>query len=165
MASSSAAASGGWSGKSGEWCVAGAAGVVTGAAVEPESFRSASLIKLLKPISLRKATTSATGGTDRRPRSQGMSHGTSRCRRTSSRLARAASACSCRFCERFLPETWAAFARTSSSVPYCWRSCEAILGPISGTPGTLSTASPTRERKSTTWSGRIPHSASNSSLP
>ncbi len=49
-----------------------------------------------------------------------------------------------------LPLTLSALSRTPSSVPYSCRSVEAVLGPTPGTPGTLSTASPTSDWKSIT---------------
>ena len=44
-------------------------------------------------------------------------------------------------------------------MPYCWSHLAAVFGPTPGTPGTLSTVSPTSAWKSTTWSGRTPQSA------
>ena len=64
-----------------------------------------------------------------------------------------------RFSLRLAPETLSTLARRFSSVPNCWSSVDAVLRPMPGTPGTLSTASPVRREKSTTWSGAIPQSA------
>ena len=64
-----------------------------------------------------------------------------------------------RFCRRFCPRPR---RRGRAPPPACRTSASssrASLGPISGTPGTLSVGSPTRAWKSTTCSGRMPHSA------
>ena len=45
-------------------------------------------------------------------------------------------------------------------MPNSLRNVAAKPSPMPGTPGTLSTESPVRARKSTTWSGRMPHSFS-----
>lgn len=77
---------------------------------------------------------------------------------TSSRVNSTDSRACSRFARRFAPDTSSAWASTLSSVLYRDNSCRAVFGPIKGTPGTLSTASPTSAWKSTTWSALIPHS-------
>jgi hypothetical protein len=58
------------------------------------------------------------------------------------------------------PEIWSAWAMTPSSEPYCSSHLTAVLGPTFSTPGTLSTASPTRLSQSTMRSGGTPNLAS-----
>ena len=58
------------------------------------------------------------------------------------------------------PGTSSACAMRLSSVPYCCSHFAAVFGPTPGTPGTLSTESPTSAWKSMTWSGRTPQSVS-----
>ncbi len=53
-----------------------------------------------------------------------------------------------------------AFARTLSSGPNSFTRSRAPFSPMPGTPGTLSTLSPTRARTSTTRSGGTPHLSS-----
>ena len=63
---------------------------------------------------------------------------------------------------RFSPATplmAPALATSASSEPYSMSHLAAVLGPTLGTPGTLSTASPTRVWKSTISAGGTPNSA------
>ena len=59
----------------------------------------------------------------------------------------------------FGPPSSSAWAMMLSSVPYCCSHLAAVFGPHPGTPGTLSTESPTIAWKSTTWCGSTPQSA------
>ena len=68
----------------------------------------------------------------------------------------ASSACSVRFSFRFAPEILSTLASTSSSDPYSWSSCAAVLSPIPGTPGMLSEVSPLSPIRSVTSSGGTP---------
>ena len=61
------------------------------------------------------------------------------------------------------PGSSSAWAITSARVPYCWSHFAAVFGPTPGTPGTLSTESPTSAWKSMTCSGRTPQSFTSAS--
>ena len=56
-----------------------------------------------------------------------------------------------------LPLMASAWAMRASSVPYSFSHLAAVLGPTLSTPGTLSTVSPVRLRKSMIWSGFTPN--------
>ena len=97
--------------------------------------------------------------------SSGSGSGASHTSRTSSRDSRASSAWSISDCFSLGLVIWSVEASTVSRSPYCWISCDAVLGPIPGTPGTLSTLSPISASTSPTFSGGTPNFSSTCSRP
>ena len=107
----------------------------------------------------------AGSGGDQRSAARSTSTGAS-CRSvTSGSDFRAASPCSASSLRIRGFFTFARFSSSPSSDPNSASSLAAVFGPIPGTPGTLSVASPTSACRSIIRSGRTPHFLSTSSGP
>ena len=120
-----------------------------------------------KPIcSSQPPRRSGSGGVASRA-STGSGSGASRRSSTRRRETRAASACATsasRCLDAFIEPTMAA-SSTRSTVPYSRIRAAAFLGPMPGTPGTLSTLSPIKAWTSTIRRGGTPNFSSISAGP
>ncbi len=123
------------------------------------------LSRVLKPWSSRNACSGSVGMPFSAKSSSGSGSGESHTSRTNSRLIRASSANSIKFCLSLGLAIWSVEASTVSRSPNCWISCDAVLGPMPGTPGTLSTLSPISASTSPTFSGGTPNFSSTSFRP
>ena len=118
-----------------------------------------------KPISSSQVA-SLGGSGSAMPRSLiGSGSGASSRRMTSWREMRAACACAISASRRLDGFIAGAAARMLSRSPYSATRALAFLGPMPGTPGTLSTASPISAWTSTTLSGPTPKRACTSASP
>ncbi len=94
-----------------------------------------------------------------------MGSGASSRRVTSWRDSRAFAACAIRLSRRFEGFIAGAALSTDSRSPYSWISCAAFFGPMPGTPGTLSMASPISACASISFSGGTPNFSITSAGP
>ena len=143
---------------------AGAAGAGVASPSRPH-FDLMREVSVRNSICSRNATSfSGSGGLSSRSASV-SSTGTSGFSVTSSRLTRASSAFSIRFCRRFGCLISSARSSSVSRSPYSLINCAAVFTPMPGTPGTLSTESPQSACTSITLSGATPNFSITSSGP
>ena len=140
-----------------------AAGSISAASVPLAS--ATRRVSVENSIAFRKPISFGPFGGWRTKSSSPSATGTSSFSRTSSREIRALSAFSMIDSRRLFCLISAARARTVSRSPYSSRSCAAVLGPIPGTPGTLSTESPVSACRSIIFSGGTPHFSTTSGMP
>ena len=140
-------------------------GAAAEAGVGTTLSRPSRVTVLRKPWACRKSTSFA-GSLSRTTRaSSGSGSGASSRRVTSWRDMRAASACSISRSRRLDGFIAGAAARMASRSPNSVISWAAVLGPMPGTPGTLSTLSPIRAWASISFSGPTPNFSITSAMP
>ena len=116
-------------------------------------------------ISPSQGSSTSGSGSRTASASSGSSSGTSRRSVTRSREMRICSAWPSSTSRRFGCLISAARSSSVSRSPYSWISCAAVLTPMPGAPGTLSTESPASACTSITRSGPTPNFSNTSSGP
>ena len=122
-------------------------------------------VRVENSIALRKAISLRASGSCTARSSSGTSSGTLSSSCTSRLEMRAFSAFSISASRRFGCLISGARVSSVSRSPYSVMSCAAVLMPMPGTPGTLSTESPASACTSTTFSGGTPNFSTTSGMP